>query len=180
MGEEYLRKLLFWPRSSLDHTFGIRVDVENTKYFIGNKEIDFDRNDNISIGKKVYHGSRGLFELLFMKDPDMNEITVTDKRKYKEILEISSAHKQGYDPNGRIASSGGVKYLNVIQGLFSSIGRGLLPVTDNKIDYLHWNDPNELVERLALLIASERAGNGGHKAEIASIEEELREGNFIK
>ena len=52
-------------------------------------------------------------------------------------------------------------------------------MTDNKIDYIHWNDPNELVERLALLIASEKAGNGGHKAEIASIEEELREDNFI-
>ncbi|CAH0387491.1 unnamed protein product [Bemisia tabaci] len=180
LGEEYLRKLLFWPRSKLDHTFGVRVDVNNSKYHIGNKEIEFDEEDWVHVDGETYHGSRGLFELLFMRNPDENEITNSDKRKYKQILEISSAHKQGFHPEGRIRSSAGVKYLNIIQKLFPPVGRGLLPVTDNKIDYVHWDDPNELVDRLALLIASEKAGNGGHIAEIASIEEELREANFIK
>ena len=92
---------------------------------------------------------------------------------------MTSAHKQGHHPEGRIASSHGIKYRTIISKLFQASGSGLLPVTNNKIDYIRWDDPNELVERLALLIASERAGNEGHKPEIASIEEELREANFI-
>ena len=180
LGGENIQKLIFMNASMFDSTFGVRMDVDNDQFYIGNKLIQFDKEDYISVGNDVYHGSRGLFELLFMKDPDESVITINDRRKYKEILEKSSAHKQGYDPRGRIASSGGVKYLKVIKPLFFSHGRGLLPVTDNKIDYIRWNDPNELVDRLALLIASEQAGNKGHGAEIASIEEELREANFIK
>ena len=180
LGEEYLRKLLLWPRCKLDHTFGVRVNLNKSKYYIGNQEIEFDEEDCVRVGGETYHGSRGLFELLFMRNPDKHEITNSDKRKYKQILEISSAHKQGFHPNGRTASSAGVKYLHIIQKFFSSVGRSLLPVTDNKIDNVHWDDPNELVDRLALLIASEKAGNLGLIAEIASIEEELREANFIK
>lgn len=180
LGEEYLRKRLFLNPSIFDSTFGVRLDIKNDRCEIGNKRIEFDAEDFIRVGDEVYHGSRGLFELLFMKEPDESVITINDKRKYKEILQISSAHKQEFNPNGRIASSGGMKYKNIIKPLFESIGRGILPVTDNKIDYIHWNDPNELVDRLALLIASERAGNNSHRSEIASIEEELREGDYIK
>ena len=49
----------------------------------------------------------------------------------------------------------------------------------NKIDYVHWNDPNELVDRLRLLDASRRAGNNAHDNEILSIVEELREVGLI-
>lgn len=52
-------------------------------------------------------------------------------------------------------------------------------VNDNAIDYVHWNDPNELVDRLRLLEASHRAGNNAHNNEILSIIEELREAGLI-
>ena len=45
--------------------------------------------------------------------------------------------------------------------------------------YIFWNDPNELCERLELLLASTSAGNQAHKNEIISIIEELREANII-
>lgn len=44
------------------------------------------------------------------------------------------------------------------------------------IDYVHWDDPNELVDRLRLILASQAAGNNSHTNEINSIIEELREG----
>lgn len=44
---------------------------------------------------------------------------------------------------------------------------------------IYWDDPNELVDRLWLLHASKRAGNNTHDNEIAAIEEELREENYI-
>ena len=51
--------------------------------------------------------------------------------------------------------------------------------TSRGIDYVHWNDPNELVERLRLLVSSKRAGHTGHDNEIISVVEELREANII-
>lgn len=47
------------------------------------------------------------------------------------------------------------------------------------INYVYWNEPNELVQRLRLLIASTQAGSNSHSNEIASIVEELRESNII-
>jgi hypothetical protein len=53
-------------------------------------------------------------------------------------------------------------------------------VNKNAIDLIYWDDPNELVERLHLLIASQAAGNFNHRNEIISIIEELREANIIE
>jgi hypothetical protein len=56
----------------------------------------------------------------------------------------------------------------------------LKEVNKNAIDLIYWDDPNELVERLHLLIASQAAGNFNHRNEIISIIEELREANIIE
>lgn len=47
-------------------------------------------------------------------------------------------------------------------------------------DLKYWDDPNELVDRLRLLIASQNAGNTGHGNEIIAIIEELVEANIIE
>ena len=47
------------------------------------------------------------------------------------------------------------------------------------IDYLYWDDLNELVDRLRLLVAERSAGNNNHDNEILAIIEELREANII-
>lgn len=48
-----------------------------------------------------------------------------------------------------------------------------------KFNYIYWDDPNELVDRLRLIVASQAAGHTGHTNEIISIIEELREANII-
>jgi len=58
-------------------------------------------------------------------------------------------------------------------------GRGLpraMTLNDNAIDYVHWDDSNELVNRLRLLEASRQAG---HNNEMLSIFEELCEAGII-
>jgi len=53
---------------------------------------------------------------------------------------------------------------------------------DNAIDYVDWDDPNELMDRLpydGLLDASQRAGNNVHDNEMLSIIEELHEAGLI-
>ena len=92
-----------------------------------------------------------------------------------------------------IKSNKGHKYKNIIAPLLvthkisgTSIGSGIktnIPsaakLTDNETDYVYWNDPNELVDRLRLLDASRRADNNAHDNEILSIIEELREAGLI-
>lgn len=48
-------------------------------------------------------------------------------------------------------------------------------LTEGNPEYIYFDDPNELVDRLRLLYGSQEAGNNGHKNEINSIIEELLE-----
>ena len=50
---------------------------------------------------------------------------------------------------------------------------------NDKIVYVHWDDPNELMDRLRLLTESQRASNSGHTNEILCIVEELREPDIV-
>lgn len=47
-------------------------------------------------------------------------------------------------------------------------------------DIMYWDNPNELIDRLRLLIASRNAGNNDHDNEIIAILEELIEANIIE
>jgi len=61
-------------------------------------------------------------------------------------------------------------------------GKGLphaMILNDNAIDYMHWDDPNELVNRRRLLDVSHRSSNNAHNNEMLSIIEELREVGLI-
>ena len=49
----------------------------------------------------------------------------------------------------------------------------------NEIDYANWDDPNELIDRLRILMAEQTAGNQIHLNEIVKIIEELREAGYI-
>lgn len=58
-------------------------------------------------------------------------------------------------------------------------GELLMSYNTEPIEYVHWDDPNELVDRLKLLVASKNAGNNAHENEIISIIEELKEANIV-
>ena len=47
------------------------------------------------------------------------------------------------------------------------------------IEYVPWDDPNELVDRLRLLGAAQAAGNNNHNNEIISIIEKLQEAKIV-
>lgn len=53
-------------------------------------------------------------------------------------------------------------------------------LSNKKTDYVYYDDFNELVERLKLLLSSQTAGHTGHQNEIVSILEELREAKIIE
>lgn len=181
LAREYLHNFFIGTSKSIDNVYG--VHLRDDKLMLGNLAFDITNDDNILINGKKYAGTRGLYELIFKKIPDETSYTETDMKNYKTILMITHAHKRG----NQVMGNKGYKYRRIIGPLFSprlKKGSGiLLPtsmcVTNNVIDYVHWDDPNELVERLKLLVASQSAGHTAHNNEILSIIEELREADII-
>uniref|UniRef100_A0A8D8PUM4 DUF8207 domain-containing protein n=1 Tax=Cacopsylla melanoneura TaxID=428564 RepID=A0A8D8PUM4_9HEMI len=139
------------------------VKFKDGKFTLGKKEIEFVRtpSEAFKIDSKIYPATEGLLQLLFFKQPKQEELTALDVRNYKNIikkteLEPSTIKVQQYE------------------------GTGLMLDNDRDINYIYFDDPNELVDRLHLLKSSQAAGNKlAHNNEIISIEEELREGQYI-
>lgn len=89
--------------------------------------------------------------------------------------------QQREEPGKRMtrAASADVRHIEG-KGIPSNINllsKQLLNNVGNVLTY--WDDPNELVQRLQLLVSSNSAGHTGHNNEIISIIEELREANII-
>jgi hypothetical protein len=159
----------------LDRRYGIRSD--GNRWMLGNSPITI-QNDQIIINNEAYQGTRGLYELLFLKNPNEKAYNQKDLAVYKEMLIKTNAHMQNFASDKHVSSSRGNKYNNIIKELFKKrIGSG---VNLNSVRYEYWDDGNELVERLRLLIASQQAGNNSVNNEIISIIEELREAEIIK
>ncbi|XP_070531459.1 uncharacterized protein [Cardiocondyla obscurior] len=182
LGQKYLGAVLSGKKSiNIDSVYGVYFNDNGT--MIGNKRVDLDKNDNILIDGKKYPGTVGLYELIFMRFPDESSYTDTDKENYKSILMATNAHKRDYNSQNQVKSNKGHKYKNIIAPVLSKkIGQGIpyaVTLNNNKIDYVHWDDPNELVDRLRLLEASRYAGHNAHDNEILSIIEELREVGLI-
>ena len=172
-------KIYATQKGKIDQTYGIYYDNDSYKWKVGNSDINIDNSD-IFIKNKSYKGSKGLYELLFMKNPNKNLYTADDLNNYKTILNDTSAHKRYYDPDGQINGSKSIKYKEIISKLMHREGRGLFKqLTKGWNEYVYWDDPNELVDRLRLLIASQQAGHNNHNNEIISIIEELKEADII-
>lgn len=159
----------------LDRVFGIRAN--SSRWLLGDSEIKI-ADDVIYIDGQEYQGTPGLFELLFMKNPDNEIYNENDLKVYKKMLMQTSAHKQGYSMDRQINSSKSKKYINIIKPLFQSNPSGS-GMQASKPRYEYWDDPNELVDRLRLLLGSQSAGHNNHQNEILAIIEELREADII-
>ncbi|KYN28610.1 hypothetical protein ALC57_02002 [Trachymyrmex cornetzi] len=189
LGQKYMKAVLSGKKAvNIDVVYGVYFNDEGT--MLGDKRITLHKNDDIIIDGKRYDGTACLYELIFMKFPNESIFTDDDVHTYRSILLTTNAHKRGHSPSNQVMGSKGYKYKNIIAPLVldKKVGTGInkrvdLPRTmtlnDNKIDYIHWDDPNEIVDRLRLLEASRQAGHNSHDNEILSIIEELREAGLI-
>lgn len=164
--------------NKLDKVYGPHKD-ETGAWKLGNVSLEVN-NEKIVIGNQNWALTPGLYELLFYKNPsnyDESELEI-----YKKILINTNAHKRNFDPNGQLKGNRGNKYKKIISKIFNitHTGNGLMKVNPQKPNYIYWDDPNEIVERLKLLMASQHAGNNNQTNEIVSIIEELREADIIK
>lgn len=206
VGRTYMKKLYRDTSGSIDHNYGPRLDVD--ELMVGDSKFEIDDNDNIILtapegDASQYRGTEGVFELLFTKKPDRNKYDDNDLLTYQNIISKTNAKRRGYDSEKQIQGTRSYKWTNILSKLktppgptrpinlrpsrLNLSGEGVaerLPqrykrVTGNAIDYVHWDNPNELVGRLRLLIGSRRAGNTGLDNEIWSIIEELEEAGIV-
>lgn len=185
LGQKYVGEVLRSDKNNdMDYVYGVYFN--NDGMMLGDKRFDVDKDDYIFIGDVRYAGTPGIYELIFKRIPDDTVYTEDDKEKYRNILLATNAHRRGHDVRNPILGNKGYKYKNIIAPLLfeKKVGKGLttsrtMILNNNSTDYVYWNDPNELVDRLRLLEASSRAGNNAHNNEFQSIIEELQEAGII-
>jgi hypothetical protein len=85
---------------------------------IGDAPLTVDRQSNIKIYGKEYRGTPGLWEILTRKSVNKEIVTIQDMKAYKNILELTNAHLEGYEPSGNIQITKGTKFKEVISKLF--------------------------------------------------------------
>ena len=179
-----------------DITFGIRK--EKGHHYIGNKHVIVDDND-IIIAKDGdrFKGTDGLWELITLREPV--DFDKEDKDEYERLMVKTNALHREYDPsNPRPRGSIGKKWKNILgpiwykkQGFSEEDAfrmtkdknyRKRLIKKMRKIKYEYEgegvvvipSDPNALLERLDLLLASQEAGHTGVRNELVSICDELK------
>ena len=189
--DQFLNKVIDHDKE-IDLEVGVRT-TQPGKFMFGNKQIKFN-GEKFTIQNKSYNLTDGLLELLFKKEPNSSFISTDDYDVMKELIPLTQVHRKSYWQTGelRIDNSKLNNHLIFLFDKYDKNGRGLnnlkkigknlsdyMIYNNNKIDYVYWNDINELCDRLRLLIASQTAGNNSHTNEINSILEELRENNVI-
>ena len=185
--KNYVYGLIHDTGEEYDTAKGVSLDLDTNEFRMGNRKVDFEGNKFVVFdgkGRIEYDLSPGLLELLFKKYPNEKVIDEGDIKMYKDVLYNTSAHKRYYDPKQQVVGSKGTKYKTLIKPHLTikskRSGKGVLTVTNKRIEFVPWSNPNSLVDRLQILIASQRAGHTGHDTEIASIIDALRKAEIIK
>ena len=158
-------------KPNTDKIFGVRK--EKGRHYIGNKRILIEDN-NIILDDNTFIGTAGLWGLITSKNPDKKLIDWTKKDRYnydKLMIKTNALHK-GYNPNRGPRSSKGWKWTNILSTIWFGEepkegyqGSGVVVIP---------SDPNALLERLDLLLASQEAGHTGVRNELVSICDELK------
>ena len=167
------------PEHKRDTTFGIYK--RNGDHYIGNTHVII-KDDDITIKEtgERFVGTHGLWKLITTKNLSLDKIEwdKMDEKDYVRLLEKTHVLHRGNNPNNPHAkSSGGRKWNNILtfiwhtnrfpqKGEFEEYeGQGVVVIP---------SDPNALLERLDLLLASQKAGHTGVRNELVSICDELK------
>ena len=164
------------PEKERDTTFGIYK--ENDDHYIGNTHIIIKDDDIIikDTGER-FVGTHGLWKLITTKNLTLDNIEwdKMDEKDYVRLLKKTHVLHRGNNPNNPHAkSSGGKKWNNILTFIWHTNrfpqkgehqGSGVVVIP---------SDPNALLERLDLLLASQEAGHTGVRNELVSICDELK------
>ena len=162
-----------------DKNFGITK--EGKDHFIGKEHVIIKDNDIFLPGLgETFEGTRGLCELLTSKEPE--NFYDEDYDKYEDLMIMTNALHINNDednphPKGNHKT---YKWLNIIRPIWFRKKRVVYRFPKKKEGYegkgvvVIPSDPNALLERLDLLLASQEAGHTGVRNELVSICDELK------
>ena len=178
--EELVGEIAYYSlnRPNPDKDFGIRK--EKGHHYIG-KEHVIIKDNNIFLPKlnETFEGTRGLWELLTSKNPE--NFTDKDYDEYEDLMIITDALHRDNDednphPKGNHKS---YKWVNIVRPIWQrKKSQVLFPKKKEGYEgegvVVIPSDPNALLERLDLLLASQEAGHTGVRNELVSICDELK------
>ena len=147
-----------------DEVYGIRK--EGTRLYMGEKEVKLNDKRDIIIDDVTYEGTPGLWDLIMEKNRgkiarnyEEDKYTNNDLINYKKILQHS---RSIYRKDGKLKGGRSPKYSFIKEVLSIEEGEGIKTVTIPC-------DPNDLLKRMDLLIASKKAGNTGVDQELKAV-----------
>ena len=173
----------FLTKDETDKTFGLRD--KGGKFYIGDRQVkikvnDIEVLDNVTgVVDKTYIGTPGLWELIVSPNP--KGFTNEDSTNYKDLMIKTNSIYRNNDPTSINPKDNrkGSKWENFIRPIWDDTreekewkkgkkgkeGSGVIVIPSN---------PNTLLERLDLLLASQEAGHTGVRNELVSICDELK------
>ena len=163
---------IFLNRPNRDTNFGIHE--EEGHHYIGNRHVIVKDNDIIFPNDERLKGTRGLWELITSKNP--KNYTDEDYNNYKYLMiKTNAIHKKNNPYNIRAKGNyRGAKWKNIVSPIWKEIMKNMGEEYEGKGVVVIPSDPNALLERLDLLLASQEAGHTGVRNELVSICDELK------
>ena len=160
-----------------DKTFGIHFGQDGNYHmgaqkgkdgvYRGNNKIITIAYNNIYVDGEKFTGTPGLWELIMEDNP--KNYTKEDLNNYGNLLVKTNALHQDFDPkNPYPRASRSHKWHSILGTIWVTKeyrGSGVVVIP---------SDPNALLERLDLLLASQKAGHTGVRNELVSICDELK------
>jgi len=145
--------------------------TNTARFFIDDSPVKIEGDDK----DKAYQGSLGLWELLIMKEPDKSIYNREDFRNYAEILRHTNAMKHNHDPkSNKPKSSKSQKYKEIIRPVGDMVYSGVRPLIGQGVrTAVIPSNPDALIDRLDLLMASNVAGIMGIRNKVICICDEL-------
>ena len=170
-----------------DKTFGIHLGTDGNYHmgaqkgkdglYRGNKKMITIAYNNIYVDDEKFTGTPGLWELIMEDKPNPKKYTEEDLKRYGDLLFKTNAMNQDFNPNNPYPrASRSNKWQDIVSLIWAektagkkigetSVGKGVVVIP---------SDPNALLERLDLLLASQEAGHTGVRNELVSICDELK------
>ena len=167
--EPYDRDKTFGIHFGQDGNYHMGAQQGKDRVYRGNHKMITVAYNNIFVDGKKFTGTPGLWELI-MKNKPIN-YTQEDLRSYGDLLFQTNAMNQDFDrTNPYPRASRSPKWLNIVGPIWAErtakqYGSGVVVIP---------SDPNALLERLDLLLASQEAGHTGVRNELVSICDELK------
>ena len=150
----------------IDTTFGVRK--EGKHHYIGNKHVIITEDDDIVIKETGdrFLGTKGLWELITAKTPNKDLYDEYDYRNYERLMRKTNALHRDNDPtNPNPRGSKSNKWKTILAPIWHTREE----YYEGKGTVIMPSDPNALLERLDLLLASQKAGHTGVGNELVSI-----------